>query len=232
MLFLWFLPSTQKLILDRIAKEKAQRILNRMKKRELEKFSDKEKRFFRRGEYAERDLERNLKGHFDKELWHIVENVTLPYKDGTTQIDLVVLSVFGFFVIEVKDFSGHIYTRPGKTWTQQLGSQRYDFQNPHFQNKPHINALKEIMKEVRIDVEVQSYAAFLGEASINAIPLNTFTNIISIIRALEKNTERVLTKTELILAIGMLEYRRKYDLPETTEAHIQYLKEKHSPKVS
>ena len=41
--------------------------------------------------------------------YRIFDNVTLPTPDGTTQIDLLILSSHGVFVIEIKDYSGWIF---------------------------------------------------------------------------------------------------------------------------
>ncbi len=38
----------------------------------------------------------------DKETYHLIKNVTLPTEDGSTQIDHVVVSKFGVFVVETK----------------------------------------------------------------------------------------------------------------------------------
>ena len=38
----------------------------------------------------------------DKHKYHTIKNVTLPTKDGTTQIDHIIVSEYGIFVIETK----------------------------------------------------------------------------------------------------------------------------------
>lgn len=40
---------------------------------------------------------------------HLMNHVTLQLKDGTTQIDHVLVSRFGVFVIETKDYKGWIF---------------------------------------------------------------------------------------------------------------------------
>ncbi len=46
----------------------------------------------------------NLSSRFilDKHIYRLVKNVTLPTADGTTQIDHVIVSLYGVFVIETK----------------------------------------------------------------------------------------------------------------------------------
>ena len=48
-----------------------------------------------------------------------LSDITLPTPDGTTQIDLVIVSRFGVFVIEVKNMSGWIFgDETNRQWTQ------------------------------------------------------------------------------------------------------------------
>ena len=41
--------------------------------------------------------------------WHLLNNVTLQLENGTTQIDHVLVSRFGVFVIETKHYKGWIF---------------------------------------------------------------------------------------------------------------------------
>jgi restriction system protein len=54
-----------------------------------------------------------------------LNNVTLEAANGTTQIDHVIVSRFGIFVVETKNLSGSIFgDMVGKTWTQTLPGKR------------------------------------------------------------------------------------------------------------
>lgn len=117
----WFLPSTRKIILENIVKQRTQKAFNKQMQRDLKKFTDEYKKTLKKGERAERELEYALKRRLNKKQWYVFENVTLPHGKGSTQIDLIALSVFGVFVIEVKEFSGKIYTNNTRSWYQYLG---------------------------------------------------------------------------------------------------------------
>lgn len=71
--------------------------------------------------------------------------------DGTTQIDHILISPYGIFVIETKDFKGWIFgDAHQKKWTQSLfGSRRssikYQFQNPIRQNYKHVKAAQDFL---------------------------------------------------------------------------------------
>ena len=74
----------------------------------------------------------------------ILNDLTFVIDGESTQIDHVVLSTRGVFVIETKNYQGKIF---GKThepqWTQRLGRKSFKFQNPLRQNHRHRKFLAE-----------------------------------------------------------------------------------------
>lgn len=69
-----------------------------------------------------------------------------PTGPGTTQIDHVVVSPFGIFVIETKNYRGWIFGAENqREWTQQIYHHKTRFQNPLFQNQLHVRALMEFL---------------------------------------------------------------------------------------
>ena len=76
-----------------------------------------------------------------------VNNVTIPTSNGTTQIDHILVSRYGIFVIETKNMEGWIFgTATQPRWTQSLGKSKFQFQNPLHQNYRHIKALEEFLE--------------------------------------------------------------------------------------
>jgi restriction system protein len=62
-----------------------------------------------------------LKKFLPKNQYTLIKNVTLPTEDGTTQIDHIVVSAFGVFVIETKNMKGWIFgNAKQKQWTQKI----------------------------------------------------------------------------------------------------------------
>jgi hypothetical protein len=57
------------------------------------------------------------------ESYHALHNVTLPTPDGTTQIDHIVVSRFGIFVVETKNMNG--WTFGGDSQAQRLSLSIY-----------------------------------------------------------------------------------------------------------
>lgn len=48
----------------------------------------------------------------DKNKYHLIKNVTLPTEDGSTQIDHIIVSIYGVFVVETKNMKGWIFGNP------------------------------------------------------------------------------------------------------------------------
>ena len=76
----------------------------------------------------------------------LIKDVTLPTEDGTTQIDHVVVSKFGIFVVETKNMQGWIFgSQNQKQWTQKIYRHTSKFQNPLHQNYKHIKTFESLL---------------------------------------------------------------------------------------
>ena len=75
--------------------------------------------------------------------YRILNDIYLPLPDGTTtQIDHIVVSQYGVFVVETKTYSGWIFgDEKSKDWLQSIYHKKSRFQNPMRQNYKHICAL-------------------------------------------------------------------------------------------
>ena len=73
-------------------------------------------------------------------------NIVIPSARGTTEIDHLIVSRFGVFVVELKDYSGWILgNATDPFWTAVHFKQQYRFQNPLHQNYAHIKALEALL---------------------------------------------------------------------------------------
>lgn len=101
----------------------------------------------------------------------IMCNIYLPKKDGnTTEIDLLMISGTGIYVIESKNYSGWIFgDEKYKNWTQSLKSKsKTQFYNPIWQNKGHISALKAVLN-LEIDNVYKSLIVFSERCELKKI---------------------------------------------------------------
>ncbi len=86
-----------------------------------------------------------LKTKLDSSTYRFLRNITLPTVNGTTQIDHIVVSRYGIFVIETKTYNGWIYGGEREAqWTQVLYRRKFRFQNPLRQNYKHTKTLSDL----------------------------------------------------------------------------------------
>ena len=104
-----------------------------------------------------------------------LNDILLPTKYGTTQIDHIVVSPYGVFVIETKNYKGWIFGHENsEEWKQSLlgkkrfwgwSSEQHKFRNPIRQNAAHARALKAILKEFG-DITIIPMVVFSNSAEL------------------------------------------------------------------
>jgi hypothetical protein len=104
--------------------------------------------------------------------YQLIKDVTLPTSDGTTQIDHIVVSKYGIFVVETKNMKGWIFGTPQqKQWTQKIFRQSFKFQNPLHQNYKHTKTLKALLNCE--DNKLHSVIVFVGDSTFKSkMPVN------------------------------------------------------------
>lgn len=98
----------------------------------------------RKGELGEYKITIQL-SQLSKE-YMVLNDILLPNpkaKSGYSQIDHVVLSPYGIFVIETKNIQGTIYGSPA--YKQWLVNGKFKFMNPFVQNYGHIECIKTLV---------------------------------------------------------------------------------------
>lgn len=99
-----------------------------------------------------------------KEQYRLIKNVTLLTEDGTTQIDHIVVSKFGVFVIETKYMKGWIFgSATQKQWTQKIFKYSCKFQNPLHQNYKHTQTLSRCL--AISNENIYSVIVFIGDST-------------------------------------------------------------------
>ncbi|TOE47291.1 nuclease [Vibrio parahaemolyticus] len=94
----------------------------------------------------------------------LIKDVTLPTNDGTTQVDHIVVSRYGIFVVETKNMKGWIFgSARQKQWTQKIYRHSSKFQNPLHQNYKHIKALETLLG--CSEEHLHSVIVFIGDST-------------------------------------------------------------------
>ena len=170
---------------------------------------------------------RELQANFSGPDYHLLNHITLKLKNGTTQIDHILVSRFGVFVIETKDYKGWIFANAKHaTWTQVLYRWKFKFQNPIFQNMRHVRAVQELLDFLPPEA-IKSAVVFTGRAEFKTdMPSGVYT-LSGLIDHLRAATEEVMSLNRVHFCVGRLETARLAISGQTDLEHVKSLQRKH-----
>ena len=84
-----------------------------------------------RGWYGEKQVGFRLRLALNSKVYHRYHDLIIPAKFGTSQLDHLLVSEFGIFIVETKNKQGWIFGSGGQAkWTQVIYGKKYAFQNP------------------------------------------------------------------------------------------------------
>ena len=168
-----------------------------------------------------------LKSNFKPPDYHLMNHITLDLPDGTTQIDHILVSRFGVFVIETKDYKGWIFANSKwPNWTQALFRNKYKFQNPILQNSRHVRAVQNLLDFLPAEA-IKSVVVFTGKAEFKTeMPLGVYT-LKSISNHIREQSVEVMSLNRVQFCVGRLETARLAISKQTDIEHIQSLQLRH-----
>ena len=170
----------------------------------------------------------------NKDTYHRLNNITLPLTNGgSTQIDHVIVSKYGIFVIETKNYKGWIYgSEKQRQWTQAFANgSKFKFQNPLRQNYLHIKTLAKLL-ELETSY-FHSMIAFVGECELKTrdeLPDHVLKG--GIVSYIKSKQDEILTEAEVLSVVEQIETKRFTKSWRTNRAHKAYLQDKHSTNKS
>jgi hypothetical protein len=178
-----------------------------------------------KGWFGEKVVSLMLKLSLDKGCYTIIDDVTIPDGEGgTTQIDHLVVSPFGVFVVETKNMGGWIFgTEREATWTQKFRrAPARSFQNPMRQNYKHTETLAEALGVPR--EALFSVIVFVGDSHFKTpIPPNV-TYGLGCVRPIKARREVLLSPEQVTQLVGAIEQLRLTPGAETHRQHVEYLR--------
>jgi restriction system protein len=172
------------------------------------------------------EFEINLVTKFllNKNTYHLIKNVTVPADGGTTQIDHVVVSRFGVFVVETKNVRGWIFGKESDAyWTQKLYRHSHKFQNPLRQNYKHTKILSELLGT--LDDKIHSVVVFPGDTTFKTEMPENVTNLRGYIRYIRSKNKPVLTEGEVKQIINLIAEKRLAPGIKTHFQHVNHVKD-------
>jgi len=144
-----------------------------------------------KGRRGERRVGRTIARGLDPDEYVVFDDLVLETPDGTTQIDHVIVSPFGVFVIETKNYSGWIFgDLKSRTWTQVLYRKKSRFQNPLHQNFKHVKAVETLLS--LNEGAIHSVVAFVGKAEFKTdLPWNV-VSLKELVPYIRSKNQRIL----------------------------------------
>jgi len=160
-----------------------------------------------KGTMGEARVGRLLKAMLEKNRYTVLNNLILPSNGGTVQIDHVVISRFGIFVIETEFRHGWISGAEfQERWKQHRYKRITQFQNPMHQNQLNVQALARLLQLP--ESRFHSVVVFAGHRGFKkSMPFGVLPaeKLISYIR---KRTENTLAEDLAGKALTRLEQAR------------------------
>jgi hypothetical protein len=171
-----------------------------------------------------------IQKHFHSPNYHLLNHITLKHGDNTTQIDHILVSSYGVFVIETKNYKGWIFANAKhETWTQVLFKAKFKFQNPIHQNHRHVVAVRELLDFLPQEA-VKSVVVFSGDAEFKTDMPNSVFTVPMLIEYLSSCTEELLSLNRVQFSVGRIETAR-LEISEMTDVeHVKALQKRYGHK--
>lgn len=149
----------------------------------------------------------------------------IPAKNGTTQIDHLLVSPYGLFIVETKNRKGWIFGSEGQQkWTQSLYGKNYSFQNPIRQTFRQKKVLSEFLTINESIIHTVIY--FVGDCKFKTqLPANVINSRLD--KYIKKFNNRVLPPEEINRILGVLEQHIN-ESSLTTRDHVRSLRKRHN----
>jgi len=158
-----------------------------------------------------------------KNEYHLFKNVTLPTEAGTTQIDHVIVSKHGVFVVETKNMKGWIFgSAKQKTWTQKIYKHSNKFQNPLLQNYKHVKTIESLCG--LNDQQIHSLVVFVGDSTFKTELPDNVTYGSGYIRFIKSKQEAVITDSEVERIVSKIQNGRLTPSLKTHREHVKHVR--------
>lgn len=177
----------------------------------------------RKGQEGEEEVGRIL-ARLPREEYIVLNDVLLPTGKGTTQIDHVVVSVYGIFVIESKNYQGRIYgTRSGDKWSQYVDGEEHNFRNPIKQNVGHVIAVKRVTH--LSDDFIVPLVVFTGSATLKVLDCDEVIYDGMLYETIRSYRDMILSPEQMEHYARIIDERLEENA-ETKAAHVNAVRER------
>jgi len=178
-----------------------------------------------RGWFGEKKTTFNMWLSLNANIYRRYHDVIIPSKNGTTQIDHLIVSPYGVFIVETKNIKGWIFGSENQAkWTQTLYRKKYSFQNPIRQTFRQKKILSEFLN---IDEsKIHTVINYVGDCKFKtSLPVNVIKSGLS--RYIKQFRNHILSPEEISRLLKIIE-KHILESTLTSKAHIRSLHERHN----
>ena len=183
-----------------------------------------------RGWWGEYKVNLMLKLCLDRE-YTILSNVIYRGRtsEETTQVDHIVVSRYGIFVLETKTLKGKIFVESEREWVQIIGRRKYRMQCPLVQTYAHVKAVQQV---TGIHAQkIHSYAVMAGRARFpEGMPERVY-GIWGAVRKIQSYREPVFSRGHVASLVEQLQRSARRGLGEQSR-HVARLRKRAASRDS
>ena len=178
-----------------------------------------------KGWRGERAVQGAIRRQLNPLIYVDMHNVTLPTADGgSTQIDHLIFSPYGLFVLETKNYQGWIFgTEKQREWTQQIFRKRSRFQNPLRQNYKHVKTLQSLLDIA--PEHLHSVIAFVGDCEFKTEMPAHVTRGLGFVGHIQSFTQPVWSPEQMQALLDKLEALRLQPGRATDRRHVAHVRQ-------
>jgi len=161
----------------------------------------------------------------DTSTYQRFHDVIIPTRNGTTQIDHLLVSPYGLFIVETKNLKGWIFGSEDQAkWTQSLYGKNFSFQNPLRQTYRQKKVLSEFLP-IEESV-IHTVIFFAGKCKFKTkMPANVLRSGLS--RYIKRHKNRELSPALINDIVHKIDNHVSSNTL-TTRDHVKSLKTRHS----
>jgi hypothetical protein len=149
----------------------------------------------------------------------LLNNVTVETERGTAQIDHILVTGKGIFVIETKHYGGWIYGNPSDShWTQVHFKKKSRFLNPIRQNYGHVKAIEALF--TLPESAFIPLVVFTGDAEFKKDVGPKVIKLPQLLPELSADRPIIFDEKKMTYIVGRIEMKRLRRSIETDEYHL------------
>lgn len=182
-----------------------------------------------KGKYGESVVKANLQNLGDT--YTVFHDVYIPNGErGLTQVDHIVTSVYGVFVIETKHYEGWIFGDEFKPyWTQVIYKKKTKMHNPIRQNYGHVQALltyigQEEMKDIHSIIAFSPSSTFKFNKNFRSAHVIQFPDLLTTIKQYKEPRISEATMKAINEKLAGLLVKDKSDKKRLKAEHMQSIR--------